>query len=199
MGTTRVHPACVVPKPSPRWRVPRSTRVRGDGCVNGVDLVLIVLLALCGLRGFVRGLFREATGLVGVVAGGVGAVVYSQAGAALLHHVLPLRPLAEQLAAGVVIFTAVNAVVHILAALLDRVARAAFLGGPVRLAGALLGMGKGAAVLGFVLLGVRVYAPSPAVVDAIAESKLARPLVEAAAVLLRAGGNATGAGDEGKV
>jgi membrane protein required for colicin V production len=164
--------------------------------VNGVDLVLVLLLTLCGVRGFVRGLFREATGLIGLVAGGAAAAAHAERGAAILHEMLPLGPLAEPLVAGIVIFTAANAVVHVLAAVLDRVARAAFLGGPVRLAGALLGMGKGAAVLGFVLLGARIYAPSPAVAEAIAASKLGRPLVDMAVALLRVGGGVTGAEEE---
>jgi membrane protein required for colicin V production len=157
-----------------------------------VDAIVIVLLLICAVRGFVRGLFREAMGLAGLVLGAAVAVMYWRPAAAALQEHLGLGPVLGQLGAALTIFTVVNLLTHLLALLLDRLARTVFLGGVTRLAGAMVGIGKAAVAAGFLLLALRSFAPFPQVADAIETSALAAPLADVAAQLLRAGSDAMG-------
>lgn len=152
--------------------------------MNEVDLVLLALLMLCAVRGFVRGVFRESMGLVGLVLGAGAAMHYWRPAAALLRRVATLGPVVEQIAAGIAIFIVVNLLTHFAAMLLDRLGRAAFLSTVMRLAGAVVGLGKGAVVLGVVLLLLRTYPLSPGLAEAIGASSLGAPLADVAARLL---------------
>jgi membrane protein required for colicin V production len=155
--------------------------------VNQVDLVLLALLAVCAIRGYWRGVFRESMGLVGLGLGLAAAAAFWQPAAALLHRIVPLRPLAEQVVAAGLLFAGVNLLAHLLAMALDGVARVLFLGGVTRLAGAVVGVGKGAALLAVVLFLLRSYAPVPAVTEAIGASSLGEPLAQVAESVLRRG------------
>jgi uncharacterized membrane protein required for colicin V production len=160
--------------------------------VNAVDVILIVLLSLCGVRGFVRGLFRETMGLAGFVLGAGTAVLYWRPVAALLTRYFGLGPVLGQVSAALALFVVVNLITHVGALLLDRVAKTMFLSGVTRVAGAVVGAGKGAVAAGFLLLFLRSYGLVPEVADAIGTSRLGAPLAEAAAHLLRLGSTAMG-------
>jgi membrane protein required for colicin V production len=155
--------------------------------VNRVDFALLALLAVCAIRGYWRGLFRESMGLVGLVLGAVAATTFWQPAAAGLHRLVSLRPFVEQLVAVCLVFAGVNLLVHLGAMTLDRIARLLFLGSVTRLAGAVVGVGKGAVVLAVVLFLLRAYAPVPAVTEAIGTSSLGEPLAQVAESVLRRG------------
>jgi membrane protein required for colicin V production len=160
--------------------------------VNPVDLLLFVLLAACAVRGFVRGLFREVMGLAGLVLGTWAAMLYYERAAALMRQYALEDPMAAQVVAGVVIFLVVNVASHVVAVLLDRLARAVYLTSVTRMAGAVVGIGKGAVLVSFLLLFLRAFAPVPGVAEVIGESTLGAPLAEAAERLLR---RSVGAGE----
>jgi membrane protein required for colicin V production len=69
----------------------------------------------------------------------------------------------------------------------DGIARALLLGGVNRVAGALFGCAKGAAVLGFALLLCEQVAPSSALRHIIASSRLGRPLEQIAGSVVQKG------------
>jgi len=164
--------------------------------VNAVDVILIVLLSLCAVRGFVRGLFRETMGLAGFTLGAGAAVLYWRPVAALLTRYGGLGPVLAQVGAALAIFIVVNLVTHVGALLLDRVAKTMFLSGVTRVAGAIVGAGKGAIAVGFLLLFLRSSAVVPEVADAIGASRLGGPLADVAARLLRIGSKAMGSPGE---
>ena len=58
---------------------------------------------------------------------------------------------------------------------------------PSRVGGALFALGKGAAVLAFVLLFLQLFPVVPGIDQQIADSRIARPMVAAAGAALRAG------------
>jgi membrane protein required for colicin V production len=58
--------------------------------MNAVDIVLVVVLALCALRGYWRGFFRELFGLLGLAVGGFAAVRLTPQGVELLGQYLTL-------------------------------------------------------------------------------------------------------------
>lgn len=153
--------------------------------MNAVDLCVLVLLSLCAIRGFVRGVFRESVGLVGFALGAAAAMLYWRQAAEWLRHLVTLGPVVEQIAAAIGIFILVNLLAHVAAVFLERMARAAFLSTVMRLAGVVVGVGKGAVVLGVVLLVLRTYPLVPGLGETIDASFLGSPLAEGAAAVLR--------------
>ncbi len=155
--------------------------------MNQVDTLLLILLTPFALRGFWRGLCREAFGLVGLLGGAAAAGVASPSVAALLvaHHVLPA--LAARPAAFVAIYAVVVVTASMCGLVTDRLLRTLLLGGINRAAGAAFGIAKGAVLAGFALLLVQRMAPSLALAPEIERSRLARPLVHLAAGVLQVG------------
>jgi len=155
--------------------------------MNSVDLALIILLAVCALRGYWRGFFRESFGLLALVGGVAAALRLTSLGAALLQQHVPLPQPVETGLAFVLIFVVVHTVVNLIGVVLDRLAGALFLRGVNRLAGAAFGIGKGAAILGFVLLFLHLFPVVPDLDGHIMTSTIGRPLVTAAGNVIRLG------------
>jgi membrane protein required for colicin V production len=161
--------------------------------VNPLDALLLILLVPFAFRGYFRGFCRESLGLVGVFGG---VLVAAAAGpdlakALLDEHALP--PLAAPAVAYAALFLGTIVVAAIAGRIADSLARALLLGGVNRAAGALFGCAKGAAVLGFALLFVEQFAPSSALRNTIAGSRLGRPLEQIAGTVIHVGRQLGGA------
>jgi membrane protein required for colicin V production len=155
--------------------------------VNQLDALLLLLLVPFTLRGWWRGFCRESLALVGLFGGVLAAVAGSPALAKLLlaQHVVPA--VAAHAVAWVAIFLGTWVAAALLGLITDRLARALFLGGFNRLAGAAFGLMKGAAILGFALLLAEQVAPSPSLTKVIAASRLGRPLEQIAGSVVERG------------
>jgi len=167
--------------------------------VNPLDALLLVLLVPFAFRGYFRGFCRETLGLIGLVGGVLAA---GAAGPDLARALLAERALPGWAAAPVAyaaIFLAAMLVAALLGRIADGVARALLLGGVNRLAGALFGCAKGAAVLGFALLVFEQVAPSSALRNVIASSRLGRPLEQIAGTVVQKGRQLGAAGAERQV
>jgi membrane protein required for colicin V production len=150
--------------------------------MNGVDIALSVLLAVCALRGYWRGFFRESFGLLALVGGVAAAVRFATLGASVLQQYVHLPPAVDAGLAFVLIFVIVHTLVNLIGVLLDRLTAALFLRGINRLAGAVLGAGKGAAVLALVLLFLQLFRVIPE--GQIRGSTIGGPLVNVASKML---------------
>ena len=157
--------------------------------MNAVDFFLLALLSIWAIRGYVRGLFREAMGVAGVVFGGAAAMAFWRPAAFMLNEIIAIRPLAAQIMAAILIYVVVNLLTHLAAIGLERIARAVFLSGVTRMAGALVGVGKGVVILAFALLFMRSYVPVSGVADAIDSSTIGAPLTRGASSAVRYGMN----------
>jgi membrane protein required for colicin V production len=155
--------------------------------VNQIDALLLVLLAPFALRGWWRGFCRESFGLLGVIGGALAAAAgYGPLADALVGREL-LPPLAAVIAAVAAIFLGVSFVASLVGAAADRVVRAVLLGGVNRAVGLGLGVLKGAAALGFLLLVCERAALSPALAEQVGASRLGRPLIHLASRVLDVG------------
>ncbi len=114
--------------------------------VNWIDLTLLAVLALFGLRGYFRGLFREIFSLVGLVAGFTVAVHYNETAASLAREHWSASPLLLKGAAFVVIFFVVYFLFNLAGWLLHHSSKPLFLQTLNRVGGVVVGIGKGAAV-----------------------------------------------------
>ncbi len=115
--------------------------------MNWIDLILICLLALFGLRGFFRGLFREIFSLLGLIAGFAAAVALLAPGAAYAAEFWKAPPLFLKGAVFVAIFFVVYFVFSLIGWLLHRSERLLFLKTVNRAGGIAVGLGKGAALI----------------------------------------------------
>ncbi len=158
--------------------------------MNEIDVALVVLLLICALRGFWRGFFRESCGFFSLIIGIVAALRYAEAGAALLATRIELSDLPATVRLGIAfvgIFAVVNTAGTILGFLCDRLFGSGARRRVTRVGGAVFGLGKGGAVLAFVLLFFYLFPVLPGLDRQIMDSQIARPMVAAASAVLRVG------------
>jgi uncharacterized membrane protein required for colicin V production len=164
--------------------------------MNKIDAALAVLVGLCALRGFWRGFSRECFGVVGVVAGVWAAFRLSPWGADVLREYVEAPAAMLDGAAFVILFVTVNAVTAIAAVLFGRKSSTGLRWGLASIGGAVVGGGKAAVVLSFLLLFLQLFPVVPALSTEIMDSAIGRPLVQVAGGLLRAMRTEPGAGAE---
>jgi membrane protein required for colicin V production len=156
--------------------------------VNWIDLIVIVVLALFGLRGFFRGLFREIFSIAGLVAGFLLAVTYARPVASYAEGVWQISPLILKGSAFVAIFFVVYFLMSVAGWLLHRSERLLFLKTLNRTGGIAIGVGKGAALTALVVffLSQSSWLPRPTR-DNLDGSYLVTPLSSLAESLIRIG------------
>lgn len=143
--------------------------------MNRLDVVLTIVLALFALRGFWRGFSREFFGLVGLIGGvAVAAAAYAVA-TRFVPEFVPVS--GRPIVAFATIFFGVNLAANLVGLLLHAAIGALFLSPVNRLAGALFGAAKGAAIATIALLLVRAYTPLPSLLSQLEHSTLAPPLL----------------------
>ena len=119
--------------------------------MNWVDLALLAVFSLFGLRGYFKGLFREVLSLCGLVAGFMVAVRYDEQAAALALHYWSLSPFILKGGAFIVIFFVVYFVFNLAGWLLHHSEKALFLQTVNRIGGIAVGIGKGAALTALIV------------------------------------------------
>jgi len=156
--------------------------------VNWIDLILLTILALFGLRGYFRGVFREVFSLVGLIAGFMAAVDYREPLATLAASYWDLTPLFLKGAAFVAIFFAVYFAFNVVGSWLHRWERLLFLQTFNRVGGIAVGIGKGATMAALLLffVGSASWLPN-ATRDRLDESYLNLPLSQLAEGIVRLG------------
>lgn len=155
--------------------------------MTGIDVALVLLLILSTLRGFFRGLLREGFGFAGLVIGLLAAMAFADDGARLLVSRVELPEAASLGVAFVGVFVLIHALFTLFGLLIDRLVASPltrFLNGA---GGALFGLAKGAAVLAFALLFLRLFPVVPGLDERIIASPVASPMASAAATALRFG------------
>jgi membrane protein required for colicin V production len=143
--------------------------------LNRVDVILSIVLALFALRGFWRGFSREFFGFIGLIGGLVAAAATYTRAVAYLPAAVPesVRPIVAFAA----VFFAVDLAANIAGVVAHHLLGVLFLSPVNRIAGAVFGAAKGAAMAAIALLLVRAYTPSPALLVELERSTLARPLL----------------------
>ena len=156
--------------------------------MNWVDLALISVFFLFGLRGYFKGLFREVFSLAGLIAGFIAAAHYDDRLAVIIGAYWETSALVRKGLAFVAIFFMVYFTLSLVGWLLHRSEKALFVQTLNRLGGIAVGIGKGAAVLAFVVffLGSASWVPS-ATRDKVSGSYLAPSLSRLAESMMRIG------------
>jgi membrane protein required for colicin V production len=143
--------------------------------VNRIDVILAIVLSLFAIRGFWRGFSREFFGFVGLIGGLAVAAASYAAATAYMPEAVPAR--LRPIAAFAAVFFAVDFLAIIIGALIHRLLGILFLSPVNRVAGAVFGVAKGAAMTMIALLLVRAYTPVPSLVGELEQSRIAGRLL----------------------
>jgi membrane protein required for colicin V production len=156
--------------------------------MNGIDLSLLMVLLLFGLRGYFRGLFREVFSLLGLAAGFVGAARHAETMGGVIAPYWNAAPILLKGVGFVVCFFLVYVLFNLTGWLLHRSAKALFLQTVNRCGGVVLGLGKGAALAALAVYAVTstTLVPSSAR-EKLEQSYLVAPLANLADSLIRFG------------
>ncbi|MGH7803759.1 MAG: CvpA family protein, partial [Candidatus Binatia bacterium] len=128
--------------------------------VSGLDIVVLAIVAVLGLRGLFRGFIREAFAVVAWVGGILLSFLFAKELAPVVADAIGVSAPFDRAIAGVAIFLGVYVVVEIVARILRRIAHAIFLGPVDRVAGLLLGAAKAALLCGLAFwLAVQRFGP----------------------------------------
>lgn len=156
--------------------------------MNWIDLILICLMALFGLRGFFRGLFREVFSLLGLVGGFIAAVAFVVPAAAYAGELWKAPPLLLKGAVFVAIFFVVYFIFSLIGWVLHRSERLLFLKTLNRAGGIAVGLGKGAAIIALAIFFLSDAAWLPkSKQESLQDSYLVSPLSRFARTLIRIG------------
>jgi len=117
-----------------------------------LDITIMVVLSLMGLRGLLRGLIKEVAALTALVLGGWLAYRYHAVAATPLKPLLPAA--AAEVVAFVLLLILVGLAAHLLGNLLTGLVKLALLGWVNRLGGIAVGLVEGSLILGMVLYAI---------------------------------------------
>lgn len=120
--------------------------------MNQLDIVIMAVLALMGLRGLLRGLIKEVAALTALVLGGWLAYRFHDTAAAPLKPLMPV-PVAE-VVTFVLLLIMVGLVAHLLGNLLTGLVKLALLGWVNRLGGVAVGLLEGSLILGMIFYAI---------------------------------------------
>ncbi len=127
--------------------------------MNGFDVLVMVVLALCMVMGLFKGLIREISGIIGVVAGFYGANTYFDRLTPYLERVVEV-PWGRNLLCFFILFFSIILVVGLLAALIRRFLRLVFLGWVDRTFGLVFGAAKGVLICSVLFIMLTVFIPN---------------------------------------
>jgi membrane protein required for colicin V production len=156
--------------------------------VNIVDVVLLGLLFLFGLRGYFKGFFREAFSLTGLIIGFMAAVRYNHTVAALGEEYWKISPIILKGISFVTIFFVFYFLFNLLGWFFHRSEKLLFLQTLNRAGGIVIGIVKGAAVMGLIVffMNSASWIP-PSAIAKFKASILIPPLSEFAELIIRVG------------
>jgi membrane protein required for colicin V production len=126
--------------------------------MNLLDLGIIIILLLIGLRGYYRGLLQEISVIVGLVTGLIIAAHYYLRVARLVSQWVH-TPLYSRIISFLVIFVLSYWLIRIAGNLLHRFLSFIYLGSLDRLLGGAFGVLKGGVILGFILTIITLAVP----------------------------------------
>ncbi|MGZ8424681.1 MAG: CvpA family protein [Candidatus Binatia bacterium] len=156
--------------------------------MNWVDLILLAVLGIFGLRGFFRGLFREILSLAGLIVGFLVAARYGDVAAQYAAQHWKFAPIMLKGAGFIAIFFVIYFGFSVAAWLLHRSEKMLFLKSVNRVGGIAIGIGKGAAVAALaIFLFSSSSLLSPPTRDSLASAYLVPPLSQLGETLIKAG------------
>ena len=129
--------------------------------MNPLDMVILVILGYCLIRGIFRGLVKEISSIIGVLAGFYAAYSYYSLLAKPLAHWISSTPYLNILSF-MIIFCVIFILISILGIIIKYLLNIAFLGWIDRICGAGFGIIKGTLIVSVVLISLTAFLPKGA-------------------------------------
>ncbi|MFO7754047.1 MAG: CvpA family protein [Desulfobacteraceae bacterium] len=127
--------------------------------MNFFDIAIIIIVAVCLIRGFFRGLIREASGIIGVIAGFYGAYTYYPVLLPYFENWFS-KVFYAQILAVFLLFCVIFVAVTMTAVLIRKFLRIVFLGWVDRLFGGAFGTLKGVLIVSVVFIVLTTFVPA---------------------------------------
>ncbi len=144
--------------------------------MNGFDMIILVVMGYCVIRGIFRGFIREVSAIVGVLGGGYAAYSYYRPLSPLFAAWIS-DPSYHAIAAFLVLFCAVFLAVMLVGILIRFLVKMALLGVIDRIFGAMIGAVKGVLIVSLIFLFLVSFLPPRA--GLIVQQSRLSPLVNA--------------------
>jgi membrane protein required for colicin V production len=136
--------------------------------VNFFDIIVIVILGYCLIRGVFRGLIKELSSIIGVLGGFYAAFTY---------YLLVAKPLSKwitntgylNILSFLIIFCGVFLIISILGVIINYLLKIAFLGWLDRILGSVFGAMKGILIVSVLLIAFTAFLPkgTPVIKDSL--------------------------------
>jgi len=126
--------------------------------MNGFDVLVLVIISFCMIRGYFKGLIREISGIIGVVVGFYGANTYYQLLTPYLETLIK-TPGARSLICFFVLFCGILILIGLLAALIRKFLSLVFLGWVDRFFGLVFGTAKGGLIVSVLFIMMMTFIP----------------------------------------
>lgn len=154
--------------------------------MNVIDIILAVLLLYFAYKGFTSGLIISVTTLIGLICGFYAASYFSEFTANWLSQDMGFKSQNLKLISYILTFVIVVVLIFLLGRFMTSVVKTVGLGIVNRLAGALLGIMKGALIASFVFMLIHRIDPAESLVsrNTKSESLLYKPVSEVAPIVI---------------
>lgn len=129
--------------------------------MNPLDILIIVVVGFCLIRGIFRGLIKELSSIIGVLSGFYGAYTYYPVVANLLSRWISNTGYLNILSF-LIIFCGVFALISILGVIIKYLLNIAFLGWVDRICGGGFGIMKGVLIVSVLLITLTAFLPKGA-------------------------------------
>jgi membrane protein required for colicin V production len=137
--------------------------------MNTFDVIIIVIIAFCLIRGLFKGLIGEVSGIIGVVAGFYGAYTYYPLISVHIEKWVH-NPGVRNLSAFFVLFCVILIIVSFISILIRKLLNLVFLGWVDRTFGLVFGAAKGLLIVSVIFIMITHFVPKGSTV--IGGSKL---------------------------
>ena len=137
--------------------------------MNTFDIVIIIIVSFCLIRGLFRGLIGELSGVIGVVAGFYGAYTYYPLITGYAEKWIE-TPGLRKLIAFFLLFCAILIIVSLISILIRKLLNLVFLGWVDRTFGLIFGVAKGILIVSVLFIMITTFLPKSSSI--LADSKL---------------------------
>ncbi len=126
--------------------------------MNSFDILVLVIVSFCLIRGYFKGLIGEVSGIIGVVAGFYGANTYYPILTPYLEKLIETSGI-RSLVCFFVLFCGILILISLLAGLIRKFLNLVFLGWADRFFGLIFGAAKGALIVSVLFIMIMTFIP----------------------------------------